>query len=595
MKILQVLEHKELLIGLIISVAIGAYLTHGNLIDPFSYAGPHQTINAWKIYQIEKNNLNPLHYDVALEDLGGGKFVSYWDTPLPYLVSLAFSKALTPFGNDRFLMAIKLTTLLSFCLGFLSLFYLAREVGINKWLSSSFALLTSVHQTVLYRAIFLHLGGVWSLAFPILMFARYVKKPKLSRSFFLGLSLALSFLQTPYDAYFSSVFIFLPLLWYWLKDLRARKVTKAVVHPLVMAAALLIPLLLIKGPDVAAIYGDNLADPAGKDYVERQVRVYRPWFQLVVPGGHPLEKIVNHPLFDLNQSLVKKGFLDYLTLWRLGDTNNQAYIGFVALLVFLVALLSAIRKHIFVPLLKKYWIYILSLGVGMMINFRADIFVFEKHFVMPWYRLQILIPLTSLYRYSVLVIMLFYLAIFWLWKKVINRGLRRGEKVVAALLAILALGDVSRTTAISCKPKIDQDLARYLNSEPHKRRVFFQISDICDSNIDPYKLTDAALDIEFGLDGRYYQIFYQTPIFAPDSTAWLDWYAYHEERGEIRVLSSILTDDSEDELKSRGIGEIVLLTEFGDARKYWDVHLSHYYKSRKEVEIFKNSIVFKLK
>lgn len=48
-------------------------------------------------------------------------------------------------------------------------------------------------------------------------------------------------------------------------------------------------------------------------------------------------------------------------------------------------------------------------------------------------------------------------------------------------------------------------------------------------------------------------------------------------------------------MKSRGISEIVLLIEFTDAREYWDEHLSHYYKSGKEVEIFKNSIVFKLK
>jgi hypothetical protein len=64
---------------------------------------------------------------------------------------------------------------------------------------------------------------------------------------------------------------------------------------------------------------------------------------------------------------------------------------------------------------------------------------------------------------------------------------------------------------------------------------------------------------------------------------------------EIRVLSSILTDDSEEEMRARGIVEIVLLTEFGDARKYWNTYLSPFYSSRKEVEIFENSIVFKIK
>lgn len=599
MKISQFLEYKELLTGLLVCVAIGSYFTQGNLVDLFSYTGPHQPINAWKIYQIEKNNLNPLHYDVELEDLSGGKLVSYWDTPLPYLVSLVFSKILTPFGNDRFLMAVKLTTLLNFCLGFVVLYFLAREVGVNKWFSSSFALLTSVHQTVLYRTIFLHLSGVWSLAFPILMFLRYVKKPELSGSFFLGLALALSFLQTPYDGYFSATFIFLPLLWRWFKELRSVEVMTAVAHPLVMAAALLVPILLIKGLDVAAIYRDKIANPEGKDYSERQVRVYRPWFHLVVPAGHPLEKLVDYPLFDLNQSLVEKGVLDYLTLWRLGDTNNQAYIGVVALLVCLAVLTLAIRKCGFASLFKKYWIYVLSLVVGMMINFRADLFVFGKHLVMPWYRLQTLVPLTSLHRYSTLVIVLFYLAIFLLLKKVVNRRLRRWEKIVAMLVVILALGDVTKITTSSCRPVVDQELTRYLNGEPDARRAFFQIPDVCDGGIEPEKLIDELanknLDTYFGRDGRYYQVFHQTPFFAPNSIAWLDLYAYHGEGKEIRALSSILTDDNEEEIKAKGIGEIVLLTEFGDARRYWDTYLSSHYRSRKEVEIFKNSIVFKLK
>jgi hypothetical protein len=319
----------------------------------------------------------------------------------------------------------------------------------------------------------------------------------------------------------------------------------------------------------------------------------------VVPAGHPLEKIIDYPLFDFNQLLVERGVLDYLTLWRLGDTNNHAYIGIVAPLVFLVMLILMVRKRIFVSILKKYWIYILSLVVGMMINFRADLFVMGKHLVMPWYRLQTLLPLTSLHRYSVLVIMLFYLTIFWLVNKNVVRKLCGREVAIALFFVVLALADTSRTAGSSCTPRVDGGLIDYLVKAPGTRRIFFQISDICDSNIDPYKLADKFvnenLDTYFGFDGRYYQIFHQTPIFAPDSMAWLDLYVYHGGGEEIRVLSSILTDDSEEEMRARGIVEIVLLTEFGDARKYWNTYLSPFYSSRKEVEIFENSIVFKIK
>ena len=66
------------------------YTSGNRILNIFTLFHHHQEVNSWKIFEIQKNNLNPLSYDVNLPDLGGGRFVSFWDTPLPYLISIAF-------------------------------------------------------------------------------------------------------------------------------------------------------------------------------------------------------------------------------------------------------------------------------------------------------------------------------------------------------------------------------------------------------------------------------------------------------------------------------------------------------------------------
>lgn len=402
------------LIFLLVTLIIGNYFTGGDLLSPVSYSGPHQPINAWKIYEIQKNNLNPLQYDVQLQDLNGGRFVSYWDTPLPYLVSIVFSRALFFLGDSRFLVAIKLATLLNYILSYLSIYILLRYLGIRRCISLAASSIFLLIKASLMTLIALNTSGLWALSLPIFMFLKLRREGGIRNSFYLGISFGLSYLQNPYYGFFVTVFLSMPLLVYLFSKIFKRSFS-SLGSFMVIILTVLVLITSAKGSDIYKVKKDNVQDPEERNYILKQVRVYRPWYHLNPPSGHIFENLINPPLHNFINFLKNKGYVDYLTLW-FPDANNPYYLGLFNLLLF-VSLLILSLKFSVTRSFSRYLPFIFTLIIGMVIFSRADAFILGKHYAFPWLRLQNALPFTSLHYYSYLVILVFYIVLALMLEK----------------------------------------------------------------------------------------------------------------------------------------------------------------------------------
>jgi len=572
------------------------YTSGNRILNIFTLFHHHQEVNSWKIFEIQKNNLNPLSYDVNLPDLGGGRFVSFWDTPLPYLISIAFSKALFFLGDLRFLAAIKVTTAFNYFLSIVSFYALLRVINIKRLLALVFTFLLFSHrQNMIYVGFAsINMPGIWAISIPIYAYFLIRKYDDLRSYSLLGISLALSYMQNPYYGYFTAVFLVIPATFHLL----SKMILKIFPRLLLSFLLFLVLVITVKGPDIYKIIRTHPEDPESRNYVLRQVRVYRPWYHFVTPSGHFLENILNKPYLNLNHYLIDVKKVDSLLLW-FPDYFNQSYLGLFNMLViiFLLVYLLLVRK------LNYKYVVVFSLAylLGTAVSFRADVFFGSKHVVFPWYRLQMALPFTSLNNYSVLVVLVFYVFLAYLVNKfssiiMVNRYSK--SKLVYLALLIIFIGvsyyDTSYAKySASCNPNSDVRLNKYLSSSS-KQRLFIQLPGKCDAEFDPTDLNEGRLNQVIGRDARYYQIFHRSPIYATNGLTWFDNYRYDPPLTNLRTLESVLTDNNDAKLRLEGVQEIVLYTEFMDANTYWNSFLKPLFHGSKQVHIFNESIVFTL-
>ena len=583
-------ESAALMCGLVFFVLIISLITKGNLIGISNYWGRHPMINAWKIYEIEKNKLNPFYYDTLLEDLGGGEFVSYWDTPLPYVISLGISKALTPIGDDRFLAAIKITEFLSFVFSYIVFYFLLRELRVSKIVSALIPTAFLAHRFNIYTLWSVNMPGIWGIILPLLIFIRiYRGKRGIINYTFLGATLGLSFLQNPYYGFFSAIILIIPFLFDFLRNLRKGQV-KNILKYFAAFTMFLLLVLPTKGPDIYKIYKNKIKDPAFRNYLTKQAYAYRPWYQLLPPQNHPLANFVTPKYAKIRNYLFDKTIVDGITLWN-PDANNPAYLGY-SLILSLVVLLLLVQKSISSGILKKSFPFLLSLLLGSAIFGRGDMFVFGNHHIaFPWSNFQKIIPLTSLNYFAIVPIIFLFIAFGVLFNKL---NFKSGTLKFLILSIILSL--IIIDTSVSATPtkagNFDPTLAQYLKKED-KRRLFLEIGLVGDSEIEPEKIAE-KINIPITSDGRYFQIFHKTTIYAPFGLTWFDMYRYDQPLLDIRTISTILTDKNKDKLVESGIEEIVLFVKGVDGKGYWEKYVKKIYKSKKGVVIFRDGIIFKI-
>jgi len=586
--------------GCLLAVALVSYLTGGNLVSPTMHSGPHQTINAWKIYQIEKNKLYPFYYDVELEDLSGGQFVSYWDTPLPYFFALVFSKILTPLGDIRFLAAIKVVTLLNFVLSYLAFYFLMRLLRVSRVVAAAIPIAFLAHRFNIFHLFSVNAPGVWALILPLLLFLRILQGERRARDFaFLGFSLALSALQNPYYVFFAAVLLSVPVL-FDLSFHLWRRNSSVIPKYILTLICVVVPILCIEGSDLYKIYKDRIPDPQGRNYITKQSYAYRPWFHFLPPEGHLLSDLINPHFLKLNEFLTENDYLDRITLW-FPEANNLAYIGIFNLLVLFGLLASLVRRkddRLSSPLA---WPFLVSLVLGAALCFRGDIFVGgSRHIVFPWYRLQTKLPLTTLHYYALPTIFYLYVLVGFLFDSIRFRG--SGLKhVLLACFIIISILDVTVVLKPTEHHRLGSDLESYLREEGDVNRLFVEIGFVGDSEIDPSSISDPGSRGEISRkqalqrDGRYYQIFHKTRIYAPWGLTWFDLYSYAPPLLEVRNFETILTDKNQEQLEELGIDEMILIVNGIDGGEYWNVYLEPLYESNKSVRVFHDALVFQVR
>lgn len=578
--------NKLFLAGFLLSVSIVSYFTSSNLINPFSYSSKHQAINAWKIYEIDKNHLNPLHYDLELPDLAGGRFISYWDPPFPYIFAFLLSKTLFSFGEDRYIVAVKSLTFINFLLTF-TLFYLTlRLLGVGRLLSSFTPVLLQSHKAVLDSLLSLNMPGIWALILPIYAFLNLRKNQNLKSHAFLGLSLSVAALQNPYYGAFSAVFLTLPFFLALLKTSRS-SLKKGAFSFLAFGALLIIPIILLKGYDFYLIRTRRLEDPQKRNYITMQAQSYRFWHHFMPRSGSVFEGYINPPIKKLLG--WASGYVDELTIWR-PDSNNPAYLGIANIAIFSFLFLLLIRRIGFFSFIRSISAYLLSFILGALIFFRGDMFLFgNHHIVFPWYRLQAVSPLTTPGYYANLAILLFFLSIAVLLASVRSKAIVIG----CLVLMFVFLPDIAGGRSGTCSPFKDIELHNYLNSA-EKRRVFIYLARGCDTEIDPWSLSNAGYyDKPLSRDGRFYQIYYKTPIYAKGSLSWFDNYQYDESTLKYRTLESILTDENDDFFRKEGVEEIVFLVDGIRGKDYWE-YFDDYYRRKTLPKLFETAAVLSL-
>ncbi|MCL5004205.1 MAG: hypothetical protein M1352_02955 [Patescibacteria group bacterium] len=580
----------------ILTLTVAHYLSGGKLLGLFDAFHHHQEINSWKIYEIEKNHLNPFSYDLALPDLSGGRFVSFWDPPLSYVLALILSKCLFFLNDARFLAAVKLTSVVNLGLSIVSFYLLLICLGVRRLLASIFTFMTFTHGEFLIGLSYvsLNLPGLWALVVPILIFLKLKHHPGPGVFFIFGLSLALSFLQNPYYGFFVAAFLCLPVLQFIFSKKDRRKILAGLM---VSLATIMVLMAITKGPDIYKIVKNHYTDPEFRDYSERQVRIYRPWYHFLAPGGHPLETLINGGPRNLMTWLSNKGIVDYLTLWP-PDATNHSYLGILNLAAFLV--LSSAFLFFYKQKKPDFKIYAAGYVFGALLCFRADLYLFSRHIIFPWYFLQKVLPFTSLHYFSGLAVLLFFAAFAWLTEAVVFRVIdKRSQKtkLVSFFLMILFLTVSFADTSFavqgpSCTPVEDKALSVYLKDNP-KERIFLQLPGRCDAEVaDPRNLDGGLINQPLDWDARFYQIFYKAPIFAPQSLTWFDSYRYDPPLKNLRTLKSVLTDENKTALKSLGVQEIVLYLDYTDVQEYWNDFLKPRYRSAKAYRIFNQAIVF---
>lgn len=583
-------ETATLMCGLIFFILVISLITGGNLIGIGNYWGSHPTINAWKIYEIEKNKLNPFYYDTHLDDLYGGAFVSYWDTPLPYVVSLGISKALTSIGDDRFLAAIKITEFLSYVFSYIAFYLLLREIGISKIVSSLVPTAFFAHRFIIYTAWSVNMPGIWGILFPLLFFIRVYRGNKTIKNYILlGTAFALSFLQNPYYGFFSITLLAIPFVFDLAKSLIKRNFQNIGKYFATFGIFILI-VLPTKGPDIYRIYKNKIQDPAYRNYLTKQAYAYRPWYQLLPPQNHFLANFITPKYARLRNYLFDNKIVDGITLWN-PDANNPTYLGYS--LFFSVLIMFFInRKSLPNQTFNKMLPFLLSLLLGSAIFFRGDIFVLGNHHIaFPWSNFQKLIPLTSLNYFAIAPIIFFFIALGFLVDK-----LKFKKNLVKLLIFVAVLSLIIADTSLKVTPTkantFDQTLAKYLQKEG-KRRLFIEIGFTGDTEKDPTKIGE-FMEIPITSDGRYFQIFHKAKIYAPSGLTWFDMYRYDQPLLGVRTISTILTDKNKDKLKESGIDEIVLLVKGIDGKKYWKKYIKGIYKSKKKRVLFRDGIIFKI-
>ena len=557
----------------------------------------HQAVNSWKLYEIDKNNLNPFSYDLFLPDLSGGRFVSFWDPPLPYVSGLLISKLLYFFGDSRFLASVKVMGFINLFASLIVFYLLLRELKLNKMLSLIFTFLLYTSRQMLYLGYTsLNLPGTWALILPIYSFLLLKRLNSFKWSIIYGSSLALSFLQNPYYGFFVSTLLLFPMIFsLFTKTHLLRRLTLLAFS----FVALLFVIGVTKGPDIYKIIKEKPEDPENRDYIFKQLRVYRPWYHFIAPDGHLLAGMLNTPQINLLRNLRDQKNFDLLTLW-FPDDANASYLGLFNMTLFII--LSGILVIKYKSKVIGYVPYIKGYLLGAAINSRADIFIDSRHIVLPWYRLQVRLPFSQLRYFAIFAVILFFTALGYLFDKVIfqkklSMGSTRNRYVLISLMFcffVITFYDVSYTSAgFSCIPTEDNKLTQYLRSE-NKNRIFLHFSSKCHSEGFPSVSIPESLNTIVNWDARYYQIYHKTPIFAPASLSWFDNYRYYAPLKALRTMNSVVSDVNDNKLKDLGVQEIVLYLEYSDARSYWDKYLKPEYSSTKSVKIFDQSVVFTL-
>ena len=595
----SIISRLLILFFLVIILLAANYFSGDKFLSLNSLFHHHQEINAWKIYVIEKNNLNPFSYDIKLPDLEGGRFISFFDTPLPYVVGLVLSKLLFFLGDWRFLAAVKLTTTLNYFISIAFFYLLLREIKVDRVVALLFTLLLFTHrQNVIgVGPASMNMPGLWALIIPIYAFLILKKSSKLINSVIFGSSLALSYLQNPYYGFFVSVFLVIPVLLYLLSLPFQRK--RLALLTLSVFAFLLV-IIPLKGWDIYVNLKTRPEDPESRNYILRQVRTYRPWYHFITPGGHPLSEFINTPQLNFIHFLIDKVKVDPLLLW-FPDASNQSYFGSINILFFVMLCLVYLvkRPRGFLRLAT----FIFSYLIGTAVSSRSDAFFGSTHVVFPWYRLQVSLPLTSLHYYSIFAVFLFYTGLAYMFYELIYLkviGIRRQvvkifSFFILTLLFLFSWYDTSyEGRSTPCFPKEDTQLTNYLKENAAKKRLFLQLPFNCDRQFDPRKISSQDLDQELSWDGRFYQIFNKAPIYAKESLNWLDNYRYDSPLKDVRNLNTVLTDANDKKLKEIGIQEVVLYTEFSDASEYWNTFLKPRYQSSKQYKVFGQSVVFSL-
>lgn len=572
------------LLGLVLAIVVVSHYTSFNLINPLSYTGPHQSINAWKLYEIDKNGLNPIHYDLNLPDLAGGRFVSYWDPPLPYFTAYLFSKGLFFLGPDRYLISIKLLTFINFTLSYALFFLVLRILGVRRALAALIPVLFLSQKISLDSLNSVNMSGLWALLLPIYLTFRCRRNPNVKNFSLVGLSLSVATLQNPYYGAFSGIFISLPLLLCLVKLFRF-SLGKGVFSLIVFSLLLFLPIVAVKGPDLIAIQTQHLEDPQNRNYITMQAQSYRFWHHLLPRSGSIFVDYVTPPAHAFLSWLGN--YVDDLTIWR-NDANNPSYLGIVNIVILVGLLCFFVIKIGVIKFIKKFWIYILPFLMGALIFSRGDIFLFKTHhIVFPWYRLQAISPLKTPGYYTNLAVLVFFILLAYFLNKVGKRS------VVFILLVVLFLfiPDAAGDIAGSCRPSYNRDLTSYLSSTPGRNRVFIYLADGCDTEINPWFIDKLGYYSQpINRDGRYYQIYYQSPIYASNSLSWFDNYEYSQTDRDYRTLNSLLTNDNDPYFKSHQIDEIIYIVDGIEGRGYWD-YFKNYYQRKNEIKYFNTSAV----
>ena len=569
------------LLGFLVFVFWVNYIT-SDTFNPFNdkYYAIHKPIDAWKIYQLNKQHIIPVpyHFDLKIEDLEGGQFYSYPDPPLSYIAGYILSWTIPAQAAGKYFFIVKLLAFINYSASFVLLIVLLRKLKIDHTVAYFISMTVFSSFRFWEYLSYLHLSGIWVLILPLIAYLNFKESPSRKNSLALGISLFIGLSQDIYFGVGVALFVLLPVVLVLLSVTRM-SIRKGIILASVILLTFMVPFILLKGQDVYSVFNTGFQDPTARSPGYRSIMAYRPWYHFIPT---PDSKIFGF-LYDTVRSLIYNlPFLDKTTLLSPVSEITE-YISY--LLIALTLFLAVVKRQYLTGLGK----WALAFTVLIFVYMKPDFWLNGRHFVLPSNRIQNALGLITTLRIANFTILLFFIALAFLISKIHNKKLAVAVSIFVFMIGFL---EHSRPTSTPCTTSLDGNFINYIKTSGPIKRISFELPK-CLAN-----MTDIlanGLDDPNLLDGRYYQIYHHEPIYAPDSVSWLDFYRYIPPLSKIRNLSGVFSGSNIAVLDRLNIKEIDVLVQGYNAADFYSDYLNALDKTGWEKVFFKDAIVFKLK